>query len=64
MPKKKKDDDAEGGDVMDLLSDQSVSMLEGLVDLGIYGGSVEEVAARFVDERLQDMAGAPEFVSE
>ena len=57
-------DDEDAPDLMELgveVSEQSVSMLEALSDLGIYGVTPEEVAGRFVDERLQELAGAPGF---
>lgn len=41
------------------LSEQSVDLLHQLAARGIYGATPEEVAARFVDEKLQDFCPPP-----
>lgn len=43
------------------LSHESVRMLERLAELGIYGELKEEVAARFIDARLQELLEPPRF---
>ncbi len=58
---KKKDDEGSDLELGVPLSEQSVAMLEALSDLGFYGSTPEDVAGRFVDERLQELAGQPEF---
>jgi len=41
------------------LSEQSVDLLYQLAARGIYGATPEEVAARFVDEKIQDFCSPP-----
>jgi len=41
-------------DVTVTISDQSAAMLEKLATFGVYGVSVSEVAARFIDHALQE----------
>jgi hypothetical protein len=43
------------------LSAESTRMLESLSELGIYGATKEEVAARFIDARLQELVEPPRF---
>ena len=52
---------AESSTIRISLSTQSVALLAQLAEMGIYGRNAAEVAARFVDQALQNFVETPQL---